>query len=371
MSLTGLAGERRPARKGDRWCREQLSGIAGIGSRDELLENLERDLSRGIRAVYQQYLDWHRDLPPEAASVGYYLLDQGERLRRVFVHDHHGRPEETDLAAWDVARAVHYAGLGWAARYVTEAEAWAVIARAARIAAGAYDSWEAFGRGFVYGRWFWVGFWDEQMVATAAAVAALTAPGGGWHDLRWRFDVDGLGATGAAEAPVELAPARSTWLAVRMFVDCPACQLPVLVRDAGDALRCDGCGVASEAAHRDAWKHGASPPDDDEEEEEEEEEDEDDGLRRDAVGLCTNLDDRIQRAIRTAVHHAACDRCAAPITAEAARAGAVRCGCGATTPVVAAPAWLRAIDPQLRFVVGGPLALGRPDGVLYLLRDEP
>jgi len=158
---------------------------------------------------------------------------------------------------------------------------------------------------------------------------------------------------------------------VRIFVDCPACQLPVLVRELGTAIRCDACGEPSEVAARDGWKHGAARDDedeDDEEEEEDEEEDADPG----ALSLSTNLDDRIQRALKAAPTHAACAGCGAAISDAAVRAatGAYRCACGRATPIVAAPAWLREIDARLRYVVGGPLTLGRPDGALYLLAEE-
>jgi hypothetical protein len=376
LPLLGLAGGRAPSgRHGDRFCKQQLGDVASIRSRADLLAQLPVYLERGSREEYARYRRWHQQLPPEARSTGFFLLDQTERLKRVFVHDHIDRPEETSVAAWDVGRLVHYVGLGWGAGYLSEAEAWQAIGRAARIALDAYDSWPAYGRGFVYGRWFWAGYWADGMKETAEAIDELLAPGGGWHDLPWPVDVGALERV--EEAPTLVASTSSwSWRAVRIFVDCPACALPILVRELGTDILCDGCGYFSELAARVGWLHAAAPDDedddDDEDEYEDDEEDADDEAPADpaALTLFTNLDDRIQRALKATPPHARCAGCGAAIEAEAVRAGDHRCGCGRVTPVVTAPTWLRAIDGRLRYVVGGPLTLGRPDGVLYLLAEE-
>lgn len=355
----------RLATAGKTFCKEQLEGVASISDRGDLLAQLPVYLDTGTRDEYARYQRWHRELPPEVRSTGFFLVDQLERLKRVFVHDHIGRPEEVSVAAWDVGRAVHYVALGWGAGYLDESEVWQAVAKAARIAVDAYDSWEAYGRGFRYGRWFWAGYWADGMAETEAAIAQLLGHGGAWHDLPWPGDLAAIEARGA-QPSVAKAPTAWAWKAVRMFVDCPGCLTPVLVREVGDAVTCDACGERSEVAAKDAWTHGAAPDDEDDDDEED-----DDAPEPGAVALSTNLDDHIQRALTATPDHAAC-ACGAAITPAHVTAadGAHRCACGRATPVVAAPAWLRAIDANVRFVVGGPLALGRPDGMLYLLRAQ-
>ena len=88
------------------------------------MKHLPVYLETGTRDEYAKYRRWHAELPPEARTAGFYLLDQTERLKRVFLHDHGGRPEETSVAAWDVTRAVHYAGLGWGAGVGEGAGGW-------------------------------------------------------------------------------------------------------------------------------------------------------------------------------------------------------------------------------------------------------
>jgi hypothetical protein len=345
-----------------RWARQQLQGLLSVHDRGDLLEQLPVYLDRGTRGEYVDYVAWHAALPPEAQSAGFYLIDQGVRLKRVFVHDHVGRSEETSPAAWDVARIVHYAQLGLAAEHLSAVEAWDVVARAARIATEAYDSWDAYARGFLYGRWFWQGYWEDGMKDSQRAVDALLAVGGAWRAIAWRTTADGLALAAEEPAAVEV---RRTTRAVRAFVDCPACMVPILIREVSDAVVCEACGERSEIAARDAWGHAAAPPDEDKDEDEDDE-DEDDAAE--GLALHTNLDDRIQRFLARDVPAPVCAGCNAAIPLAV---GTHRCACGRPSAVVAAPAWLRAIDPRLRFVVGGPLALGRPDDVLYLVVEVP
>lgn len=317
------------------WCKRQMRDVASISSAEELREQLPKYLAGIGVETYAKYVAWHAALPPEAKRAGFYLLDERERLNRVFIHDHHGRPEETSVAAWDVARAVHYATLGFGAGYLAEHEAWQAIDAAAKMAQAAYRSWAEYAAGFLYGRWFWVGYWDDGMKETGKAIDGLLD--GDWQAMPWSFELGEL----VKEQPAPAVAESLTAIGVRMFVDCPACLSPILVRTLGETIACESCGARSTEAATDAWKHGLGvigDPDEDEDEEEEDEEEDDD-----TEGLSTNLDDRIQRVAYRRLETFAQD------------------------DVIAAPAWLKAISPRIRYVARGSIALGRPDAYLTLV----
>jgi hypothetical protein len=313
-----------------KFCREQLAGVASIRDRAELLKQLPQYLEDLSQKAYDGYRRWHAELPPEAKLAGFYLLDQNERLKRVFVHDHAGRPEEVALVGWDVARVVHYATLVVGAGFLAEHEAWAVLAKAARLARAAYRSWSEYAAGVLYGRWFWVGYWEDGMVQTQKAIDTLSA--GAWKEAAWEWDLAEIDAAAVGAAPVPTSVDETLIaIAVRMFVDCPACMSPVLVKEVGEELVCESCGTRSKEAERDAWGMGLGTlPDEDEDDEDEDDEEDEEKLEEE---LSTNLDDRIQRVVY---------RQNAPIP---------------DGPRLPATEWMKEKQPRVRFVVGGPINL--------------
>lgn len=394
----GLAPGERHAR---RYARSQLRDIASIDSRDDVRTQLASYLQEGLRAEYAALTAWRQALPAAARVLGVEGFDQNARLRRFFVLDHGGTADEHDITAWDTARIVHYAGLAWAAGWLAEHEAWQYASQAAQLARAAYASWDAYGRGFVYGRWYWQGYWNADMTTAAEGVARITGDADGPWTLPWTLALDEL-ADLTAWTPPAVEPMIGT--ALRPMVDCPACMAPILVRAVGDAVCCDACGEASEQAMHLAWMsivpddddledddgfddedcdgpshgHGDDDGDDDDDNDDDNDDDDRDDDREvprapaapDAETF-VNLDDCIVTAQRRDRVRPTC-RCGAPISDEqiAAATGAHRCACGSLTAVTAAPAWLTAKAVRARYVVGGPLALGRPDEFLYLLMSS-
>lgn len=367
LPLEGLAGGHQPTHgRGSRFCRDQLRNVASIRDRADLEKQLPSYIEGGSRAEYERYRGWHAALPPEARTAGFWLLDQTERLKRIFVHDHAGRPEEVSLAAWDVGRIVHYAGLGYGAAYLDEAEAWQYVAKAARIALATYDSWEGYARGYLYGRWFWQGYWEDGMKETQQVIDVLLGEGGAYRTLAWHVDVTELEALGARPAmPAE--PAAFECLAIRAAVACPACLTPTLMRTPTLDARCDACGERSEVAARHLWAFALTDEEDDDDDDEEPRAE---GAAPGLVELYTNLGDELHTVLKRTSATATCADCSAAIASSALAEGDVTCKCGAMVPVVPATAWMRAICPRIRFVVGGPLTLGRHDAFLQFILEK-
>lgn len=320
------------------------------------------------RSEYAKARKWHESLPKEAESAGFYLLDQTERFKRVFLHDHAGRPEETSVAAWDCARLVHYAGLAYGAGYLAEHEAWNYMLIAARMALSEYSSWEEYARGYVYGRWFWLGYWDDGMKETEKVVKALLEEPTGFRDFPWPSNLSTLEKL-AAHIPAtttENVEVALEGVAFRMFVDCPACLHPILVREPSEEVRCDACDNVSKSAALAIWKHAVEDEEEDDSEEGEDDDDDDDDENGDDV--YTNLADQIERFLkRPAASAPVCTACQKQLPLQP---GVQRCACGRSTSVLAAPDWLRQINPRLRFIIGGPLAVGRPQDFFQVLLEK-
>jgi hypothetical protein len=363
-------------------CKDQLRTAGGMRDRPGVLKGLETYLGEGQAAEYQALAAWRAGLPREAGAMGFVVLDNTEHLRRAFVVDHAGRPEEASLVAWDVARAAHYATLAFGAGFLVEHEAWRFLARAANLAQKAYGSWKEYGRGFLYGGWYWAGHFDQAMGDAEKAVEGLIeGPKSPWNELAWTTDLTSF----EVSDPGDPGGALSAWM-VRACVDCPACLQTVLVRSV-QKVDCDACGepldgkcldsvLGTALGFRDS---GEDDDEDDEESEEEEEEESEDDKEGDddaepAGGpeLGTNLDDNVERVVFKR-GTCACAGCGSPIADADVRAsvsnGAFVCACGLRTAIVTAPPALKEVDPRLRYVIGSTL-LGRYDTYLTFLFTE-
>lgn len=285
--------------------------------------------------------------------------------------DHRGRDEETTVAAWDTARVVHYAGLALHAGFLAEHEAWGYVARAAALARQRVGSWEEYGRSFLYGRWFWAGSVNADLTEYEKVIADLLADDASpWRTLPWDTELAPL-ATRTADPGDPGGPLRS--LSLRVGLDCPACFSATVLRTVDDR-RCSTCGAEIEASAREAWTTAVGFGDDVEEPEGLHRKADTRGPRptRDELEVGTNLGDVVIRvsyrggAPRCACGHAIDDAA----VRDAASRGAFGCACGRNVPVTPAPALLRACDPRARYVVGGPLRLGEPGGLLTLLFSE-
>jgi hypothetical protein len=142
-------------------------------------------------------------------------------------------------------------------------------------------------------------------------------------------------------------------------------------------VTCIACGASIDRAASNLWTGAAAlgHPDDEDENEEDEDEDQDqDAMSQSSDGrsFSTNLDDNLERfASSDAVPRCVCG---AVIRLDSVRAsiarGGIPCECGRSIPVAEAPISLRACDWRARYILGGPLRVGDPDGLVTILFTE-
>ncbi len=87
-----------------------------------------------------------------AAATG---ADEQERL--AFINAHRAEAPEGGIKAWDLARYVNNTAMGYAAGYITQAEGDAMLAKVPELAHKHYKSWDAYWKGYNFGRKYWGG----------------------------------------------------------------------------------------------------------------------------------------------------------------------------------------------------------------------
>ena len=369
--LDTLGGWPRRGGLGDPAARELLRELAQIDGRADALEGLPRRLEEGFGAEYDRARAWRQALPREFQAMGFHALDPVEYRVRLFALDHVGAPEEANPVALDVARLVTFAGLAYRAAYLAEHEAWAQVARAAAMARGAYTSWEAFGRGLAYARWFSAGYVDPNTQAMETCVAALLSdPSSPWSTLPWDLDLSPLD-TLASDPGDPGGPLLA--LGVRLVVDCPECLAPTLLRTASPAATCQACCARIDGATAHAWATATRLADQVEvDQAQDDEEAPVAGPMADGLLHLQNLGDNLEDiAYVRAPPTCECGSVLADAAIRAAMpSGTLRCACGRAIPIALAPAAVRAVDWRARYVVGGPLRVGAPGGLITLLFSE-
>ncbi len=357
--------------RGEPSARAWLADVQGVNGRREAMVKLRRVSADGMQANYAQKRAWWQSLPAEASSVGFRFMDADEQRGRAFIQVHGGQTEESSIVALDVAAQVQFSGFAYAAAYVAEHEASAALLAAANLARATYDSWAAYGRAFVYGTWFWAGHVDANVVAMEKKVAELLADvASPWCTLPWDVDLSPLHAL-TVEPGDPGGPLSS--VSVRVFVDCPECLHPTLLPDTSPRARCHSCGASLDHLTARAWQHATHLGDrielDASEEAAAEAERRETGVRQLAV-----IDHPRVRVVHTR-RPASCS-CGSPFADALVRAsvrehgGVLTCACGNTVAVGVAPDTMREADFRARYVLGGPLRIGEPHGLVTLFFSQ-
>ena len=102
------------------------------------------------------------------------------------------RSERSAHPAWDLGRAVSWAGDMYVASFLDEGAAWELVLRAASLASDRFSSWEAFGEDYVHGRQAFMGHRgkgkDDEEAALAWLLSAKTSP---WVKGPWETPYEG------------------------------------------------------------------------------------------------------------------------------------------------------------------------------------
>lgn len=122
------------------------------------------------------------------ASFGIFTSEEArEWVTRALV-----RSDRSAHPAWDLGRAVSWAGDMYVASFLDEGAAWELVLRAASLASDRFSSWEAFGEDYVHGRQAFMGHRgkgkDDEEAALAWLLSAKTSP---WVKGPWETPYEG------------------------------------------------------------------------------------------------------------------------------------------------------------------------------------
>jgi hypothetical protein len=158
-----------PSDQSRAWCRNVLTKLYGVESREGLEQSIRYLLDTGHTAEA-------RAIASGSKGPASYHAD--------LVRTHASEIASRGLMAWDVARAVTIASWGTLGGYLTEDDLWSTLWPVAERAQGAYASWRAYGDGYLLGQAFWNG--GQRHEPTDKALEALHShPESPWVTLPW------------------------------------------------------------------------------------------------------------------------------------------------------------------------------------------
>jgi len=199
-----LAGTNRTERDA-----EQVRGLLrqwwGVRDRASLLSSLDWLEATGHRNDFEVLGQQLARLTPEQrqAFAARRRTDPELNHKMAIVEVHHPRLGKKSIVGWRVSRYIWVCRSGYAAGYLTEADAWARIIPAARIIRHTFASWRELGENYLIGRQFWS---PEQHARNGhlfqqAMDRLLTNPSSPWTRLPWDVDL------GPPPAPLVTGPA--------------------------------------------------------------------------------------------------------------------------------------------------------------------
>lgn len=137
--------------------KQVLADWWGIESRGDLLDTLEWIEHGGHRKDFNDIAYALSIATPQQLSSLEQQMDANPDLTNEVnvVKDHGDLSGEESLAGWDFARYVFLCRRGYLVGYLSEAEAWKRIMRAARAMQSSFPAWRRLGDNYLVGREFW------------------------------------------------------------------------------------------------------------------------------------------------------------------------------------------------------------------------
>lgn len=90
-----------------------------------------------------------------------------------------------DFTAWDAGRLAAIARMAFDAGYISEAEAWATLAGAERLARPVYTDWKGFGVAYAFGRAMWGGPTENTVEVIEICRYLMQRPESPWVRIPW------------------------------------------------------------------------------------------------------------------------------------------------------------------------------------------
>ena len=171
-------------------CKDGLARWWRVGSRDDLLKQLEWIQNGGHRNRFQQLTEILED-QASISEVEQMLAAQPQGLARFraqmqLLRNLSPTQRKKSIYGWDYCRYIGLCRWGYEAGYIRKEEAWAKIMPAAELLQSRFSSWKDLGENYLIGREFWMVDAKNQDRFEQAAVSLLaTDPKSPWKLLKW------------------------------------------------------------------------------------------------------------------------------------------------------------------------------------------
>ena len=166
--------------------RKNLSSAWGIGSREGLIELVERMTAHGHNDSFQEAAAIVLELSEE--DMGTLIAISGETDRYMWPYTKYLAEKWGDkgILAWDLSRMSNLAQWGYMAGYLTYEEALELARPAAELASATFSSWEEFYENYLEG----YAWWARIDVASYLQGQALLQQQSGWTAPGWEGGTD-------------------------------------------------------------------------------------------------------------------------------------------------------------------------------------
>jgi predicted Zn-dependent protease len=173
--------------------RRLLQDWWGVADRHSLLASLKWIEESGHRARFALWGAWLAVLAPDERKALASRRQKDFELHQTLgvVETHHQRLGSKSLVGWDFSRHINVCRWGYAAGYLSEAEAWAKIAPAARTLRHTFTSWRELGENYLIGRQFWSPeeHFRSGNLFRMAFDRLLSDPHSPWNRVPWDLDL--------------------------------------------------------------------------------------------------------------------------------------------------------------------------------------
>jgi hypothetical protein len=152
-----------------------------IHTKEDFVKTQEDLLQSGHQEAYatcRKALDENGGAQADVSKIDLkkYKIDKDATERLKFVKDNYSKFSTAGIKAWDLARYTNNTAMGYAAGYVSEDEAYAMLNKAVPVAKQQYDNWAAYYDDWNLGRHFWNGDNSESFDADVKAIKDTTNP---------------------------------------------------------------------------------------------------------------------------------------------------------------------------------------------------
>lgn len=180
--ILGYGGSGRSAEK-------SLSSPWGVTDHKSFMVAFEKVMNHGMRLGFQEKGKALAEMTDLGFETTYFLVRGQERVSLIASRESYRRWKEKSGLAWDLCRAANLIGLGYNAKYISESEAWGLLARVARQTQKSFTSWQEMSDNFLDGRKIWAGESSVKFELCAKLMLNPNDKNSPWTQSPWETDL--------------------------------------------------------------------------------------------------------------------------------------------------------------------------------------